>query len=291
VNLKSLFLASFILTLAIPNAYAAVEDIDWQRFGSSDEGGQLYLDMSSPQRTGDRNIVDFVYRNIRPDGTEWTRSAKADECFAGRTWKLNGRPSGWTALVDSRWIKIKTDSDAAKNLLINVCRIAGGQRSIEANNQDNLLSKVEREVKDARIAAQRINSLIGEYDKIRESKWAFVSQEDMPDGTTKRSYIQTSKITRKNDLIGFTIRVVYSQEQTINSSDGIKSYIETNDVFVIDCIGAVAIAGDILYIGVDGLPVAQYKATAADAERIIIAEDKVLAKLRSSICPQERTLD
>jgi hypothetical protein len=283
--------ASIILAIAISPAYSQPGDVEWQGFGASDEGGQLYLDMSSPKRQGGKNIVDFRYRHLRSDGTEWTREARADECFVGRTWKLNGRPSGWAAIVDSKWIKVRTDSDAAKNLLINACRIAGGQRSVEANNQDDSLSKVEKEVRGARIAAQRINSLIGEYDKIRESRWAFVSQEEMPDGTTKKSYIQTSKITRRNDLIGFTIRRVYSQEQTINSSDGIKSYIETNDVFVIDCIGAVATAGDILYIGVDGLPVAQYRATAADAERIIIAEDEVLAKLRSSICPQERTLD
>jgi hypothetical protein len=145
-----------------------------------------------------------------------------------------------------------------------------------------LRAEVSRE--GAQRSMDELNELLGEYQRLREPSWVLAGSEKMLDGTTRMSYIETKRISGRQDLVSFTLRRVYEKEQRVESEQGRLSYIETYDVIIIDCISAIATYGDILYVGVNGLPIAEYKPEDLSKERHPVSEDEILSILSPQLC-------
>jgi hypothetical protein len=276
VNFKRLLLANLFLIAITPTAWA--DDSGWQGFGASDEGGQLSLDMSSPQRLGGKNIVNFRYKNIRPDGTEWTRTAKTDKCFTGASWRLNGKPSGWMALVDERWLKVTTDSDAAKNMLINVCRIAGGERAISANR-----SAIKRD--GLRISSISESNLPSRSIDTRAFDWHPVAQREL-EQSTEYVYVDRANLQKEGRFAGFIMRRAYTEEQVVDSDEiGAKKYIEAIDTFIINCKSSVATLLMTYFISRSGSVVARYEPEKGERQDYPTSANEALAATYPIVCP------
>ncbi len=273
MNFKIVLSLTATLVTIVSPAYSQSGNTDWQGFGATDEGGQLFLDMSSPSRQGSKNIVSFRYRNLRPDGTEWTREAKTDECFSGRSWKLNGRPSGWSALVDGQWIKVTTDSDAAKNLLINVCRIAGGEKSKTVSRNTRAIPSV----------ATTYESNLPESTQT-DRDWRYVSRRTMTNGSSEETFIDTNDITRRDDGAVFLMQRRYSYPQVIEVDEGEKRYTVASDIFIANCRTNKAKLMYTLFMAEDYSSVAKYDPEFSEAKEYEIESTESLSKAKSLYC-------